>query len=68
MDNSVEDGVATTVDLPETEGRSLIFVARKQEFIGWIGMQDQTRTDAKDRLTALRSSGARRIALVSSDR
>jgi len=56
------------VDLKETEGWSLIFVARDGKCVGWVGLQDQTRTEAKESLVELRESGVRRIAMISGDR
>lgn len=67
-DNGVADGFASEVDLKEAEGWSLIFVARNQQCIGWVGLQDQTRSEAKDSLAALKDIGARRVAMVSGDR
>jgi Zn2+/Cd2+-exporting ATPase len=43
MDNGVKDDFAKSVDLNETEGFSLIFVARKGHCIGWIGLRDEVR-------------------------
>jgi Cd2+/Zn2+-exporting ATPase len=56
------------VDLNETEGWSLIFVARDGRYIGWAGLQDQTRAEAKAALVELKESGVRRIAMISGDR
>jgi Cd2+/Zn2+-exporting ATPase len=36
--------------LNETEGWSLIFVARNGKCIGWVGLQDQTRAEAREAL------------------
>jgi Cd2+/Zn2+-exporting ATPase len=67
-DNGVQDGFVKSVDLNETEGWSLIFVARDGQCIGWVGLQDQTRAEARAALTELKESGVRRIAMVSGDR
>ena len=67
-DNGVTEDFVKSVDLNETEGWSLIFVARNGECIGWIGMQDQTRAEAKEALAELKAAGVRRIAMVSGDR
>jgi Cd2+/Zn2+-exporting ATPase len=67
-DNSVSDDVLKSVDLNETEGFSLIFVARNGKALGWIGLQDQTREEAKAALADLKTCGVRRIAMVSGDR
>jgi P-type E1-E2 ATPase len=57
-----------SVDLNETEGFSLVFVAVDGRCIGWVGLQDQTRAEAKEALAELKTVGVRRIALVSGDR
>ena len=67
-DRGIADGFLQSVDLNETEGFSLLFVARDGRFIGWIGLRDQTRPEAKEALAALLSSGVRRVAMVSGDR
>ena len=67
-----EQGVAgdlfKSVDLNETEGFSLIFVARNGKCIGWVGLQDQTRPEAREALAQLKATGVRRIAMISGDR
>jgi Cd2+/Zn2+-exporting ATPase len=67
-DNGLTDDFASSVDLSEAEGYSLLYVARGGKFIGWIGLQDQTRTEAKESLADLVDSDIRRIAMVSGDR
>ena len=67
-DNGVKDDFAKSVDLNETEGWSLIFVARDGRCIGWIGLQDRTRAEAKESLAELKENGVRRIAMISGDR
>ncbi|MDP7400265.1 MAG: HAD-IC family P-type ATPase, partial [Lentisphaeria bacterium] len=44
------------------------FVARGGVCIGWVGLQDATRTEAKEALADLLASGVRRVAMVSGDR
>jgi Zn2+/Cd2+-exporting ATPase len=67
-DNGVSEDFQKSVDLNETEGWSLVFVARNGRCLGWIGLQDQTRAEAKESLADLRQTGVRRIAMVSGDR
>ncbi len=67
-DNGVRDDFLKSVDLNETEGWSLIFVARDGRCIGWVGLQDQTRGEARESLAELKHSGVRRVAMVSGDR
>jgi len=67
-DNGVDGNLMKSVDLNETEGWSLIFVARDGKCIGWVGLQDATRAEAKESLAELKDAGVRRVAMVSGDR
>jgi len=67
-DNQITEDFTASVDINETEGFSLIFVARDGTCIGWLGLQDQTRHEARESLVSLKDLGARRIAMVSGDR
>ncbi len=67
-DNGVTEDFLSTVDLNETEGFSMLYVSRNGQCIGWVGLQDQTRSEAKEALADLKAAGVRRIAMVSGDR
>ncbi|MDP7011322.1 MAG: cation-translocating P-type ATPase [Verrucomicrobiota bacterium] len=67
-ENDVEGDFEGSVDLDETQGYSLVFVARDGKYIGWIGMSDQTREEAAEAMVALKEEGVRRVSLVSGDR
>ena len=67
-DNKLSEEFLTGVDLNETEGFSLIFAARNGKFIGWLGLQDRTRTEAREALAELKQNRVRRIAMISGDR
>jgi len=67
-ENGVGEDFAKAVDLNETEGFSLIYVAANNRFIGWLGLEDQTRAEAREALADLKEAGVRRIAMVSGDR
>ena len=68
----VDQGVAadfqSSVDLDETEGFSLVFVAREGRCVGWIGLKDQTRPEAAEAIAALKQTGVKRLAMVTGDR
>jgi Cd2+/Zn2+-exporting ATPase len=68
QDNGVAGDFLKSVDLNEAEGWSLVFVARNGVCIGWVGLQDQTRAEAKEALVELKAAGVRRVAMVSGDR
>src|SRR5471032_621394 len=67
-DNGIDASFEKSVDLNETEGWSLIFVAQNGRCVGWVGMQDQTRAEAKEALAELKEAGVRSIAMISGDR
>jgi Cd2+/Zn2+-exporting ATPase len=67
-DNGVNGDFLNSVDLNEAEGWSLIFVGRDKQYLGWVGLQDQTRAEAKESLAELKLNGVRRVAMVSGDR
>ncbi len=67
-DRGLKESFEQAVDLNETEGFSLIFVAREGRFIGWVGLKDETRKEAKESLAGLLTTGVRRVAMVSGDR
>jgi Cd2+/Zn2+-exporting ATPase len=67
-DNGIDASFEKSVDVGETEGWSLIFVAQNGKCVGWVGMQDQTRAEAKEALAELKAAGVRRIAMISGDR
>ena len=67
-DNGVNGDFVKAVDLSEAEGWSLIFVGRDKQCVGWVGLEDQTRAEAKPSLAELKRSGVRRVAMVSGDR
>src|SRR5215469_8048682 len=55
-DNGIKDDFVKSVDLNETEGWSLIFVAEAGRCIGWVGLQDKTRSGAKEALAELKDA------------
>lgn len=67
-EHGVTDCPADSVDLDAAEGWSLVFVARAGRCIGWVGMRDQLRAEARQALQGLRDCGVRRLAMVSGDR
>ena len=50
------------------EGVSLLYVARDGKCIGWVGMEDRTRTEAREAVAELASLGVKRLVMVTGDR
>ncbi len=67
-DNGIREDFEKTVDINETEGFSLIHVARNGKYLGWVGLRDEVRAEAKEALASLAAAGVRRIAMVTGDR
>jgi len=67
-DNGVTEDFMKSVDLDETAGFSLLFVAKNGQCIGWFGLQDQPREEAGAAIRALEAAGIRRVTMVSGDR
>lgn len=68
----VEKGVDTSMlDQPqyrEPEGVSVLYVTRAGRLLGWIGLEDKTRADAKAAIDELRSLGVRHLTMVTGDK
>jgi Cd2+/Zn2+-exporting ATPase len=52
----------------EAEGVSVLYVARDSQCLGWIGMEDRTRDEARQALTDLQEQGVRQLVMVTGDR
>ncbi|QDU72753.1 heavy metal translocating P-type ATPase [Mucisphaera calidilacus] len=52
----------------ETEGLSVLYVVRNGEFLGWIGLADNTRGEAAHAVDWLRNLGIKRMVMCTGDR
>ena len=55
-------------DMAEPEGLSTLYVAREGVVLGWIGLEDRTRPEARNALEELRELGIRDLVMVTGDR
>ncbi len=62
-----EYAIERTLDLPSDE-RGVLYVVREGVFIGYLRVSDNIREGAKEAFVALRSLGAKRLAILSGDR
>jgi Cd2+/Zn2+-exporting ATPase len=61
----------TSIEAPalkEAEGFSTLFVARAGRLIGWIGLEDRTRPEAKRAASELGELGVKRLLMLTGDR
>jgi len=54
--------------LAEAEGFSTLYVARGGRLIGWIGLEDRTRPEAKHAAAELGDLGVKRLLMLTGDR
>ncbi len=57
-----------TEEMKSPEGVSLLYVAMDNKCIGWIGMEDRTRPEARKAVEDLGEMGMRRLVMVTGDR
>jgi len=55
-------------DFEEPEGVSTLHVTRDGKSIGWIGLEDRTRPEARHAIDELRKQGTRELIMVTGDR
>ncbi len=67
VDHGVADDFRSRVEEADEAGVSKIYVAVGGKFLGWIGLQDETRREAKESIADLGEAGVRRMAIVSGD-
>lgn len=56
------------LDMSETKGMSLLFVARDGKAIGWLGLSDRPRPDAAASLQGLEAMGVGTRVMITGDR
>ena len=52
----------------EPEGLSTLYVVRDGQVLGWIGLEDRTRPQARAAMDDLRAAGIRELVMVTGDR
>ncbi|MFP4053212.1 MAG: heavy metal translocating P-type ATPase [Phycisphaerae bacterium] len=52
----------------EPEGLSTLYVVKAGRLLGWIGLEDRTREEARNAMDGLRDEGIRELVMVTGDR
>jgi len=67
-----DEGVDTTppglAAPPEGEGFSILYVARDGRCLGWVGLEDKTRPEARRATDELKELGIKRLVMFTGDR
>ena len=66
-ENGVDMSPLTEGDTPP-DGVSLLYVACDNKCIGWVGMEDRTRPEARQAMEDLAELGIKRLVMVTGDR
>ena len=64
----VDMAVLSDESLAEPEGLSTLYVARDGKVLGWVGLEDRTRPEAREAMDQLRDMGIRELVMVTGDR
>ena len=67
-ENRVDMNGVSGPTLHEEQGFSTLYVAKNSRCIGWIGMQDKTRPEARQAVTELLDMGIKRVVMLTGDR
>jgi Cd2+/Zn2+-exporting ATPase len=67
-ENNIDITTVAAPGLHEKHGFSTLYVAENSRCIGWIGLQDKTRPEARQAITELLDIGIKRITMLTGDR
>ena len=67
-ENDIDVSVVSDPALHEEQGFSTLYVASHGKCVGWIGMQDKTRPEARQAVADLGHEGLKRITMLTGDR
>ena len=67
-ENNIDISNISDPALLEEQGFSTLYVAKNSKCIGWIGMQDKTRPEAKQAVQELFDIGVKRVTMLTGDR
>jgi Cd2+/Zn2+-exporting ATPase len=67
-ENKVNVSNVSDPTLHEEQGFSTLYVAKNSKCIGWIGLQDKTRSEAQQAVRELLDIGVKRVTMLTGDR
>ncbi len=66
--HGVDMSLTEDPEYAETEGLSMLYVARNGRCLGWIGLEDKTRPEARAAIEELRNVGVQNLTMVTGDK
>ncbi len=67
-EQGVDLAAANDPSMAEPEGLSTLYVAREGKVLGWVGLEDRTRPEARRAMEQLRELGVNELVMVTGDR
>jgi Cd2+/Zn2+-exporting ATPase len=67
-ENNIDTSNISDPALHEEQGFSTLYVAKDSRCIGWIGLQDKTRPEARQAVRELLDIGVKRVTMLTGDR
>ncbi len=67
-ENNIDISNVSDPALHEEQGFSTLYVAKDSKCIGWIGLQDKTRPEARQAVKELLDVGIKRVTMLTGDR
>ena len=68
MDRGADMSLLSNPEYQEAEGLSTLYVTCGGRCIGWVGLEDRTRPEARAAIDELRAQGIRQLTMVTGDR
>ncbi|MCF7955971.1 MAG: cadmium-translocating P-type ATPase [Phycisphaerae bacterium] len=68
QENGIDVSNISDPSMHEEQGFSTLYIARGNDCIGWIGLQDKSRPQAKAAVAELFAAGIRRVTMLTGDR
>ena len=68
QDEGADMSFMSDPDFAEPEGVSLLYVARNRKTLGWVGLEDRTRGEARAAIDELREMNIRNVSMVTGDK
>ncbi|MCK4629356.1 MAG: cation-translocating P-type ATPase [Sedimentisphaerales bacterium] len=67
-EQGVDMSTVSSDEMTPPEGISLLYIAQDGKCVGWIGMEDRTRPEARNAIADLAQAGMKRLVMVTGDR
>ncbi|MCK5269329.1 MAG: cadmium-translocating P-type ATPase [Sedimentisphaerales bacterium] len=67
-EQGIDMSAVSSDEMTPPEGISLLYVAQDGKCVGWIGMEDRTRPEARSAIADLAQMGMKRLVMVTGDR